>query len=244
MKNTLTSEALYDLYIEDLQKTEIYKDGTEHPRVKNISAWKRLVASCSNPNGPVDLTTEINNGRNVFFASDHHFGHNNVLKYCDRPYPNVELMRDCFIGNHNKTVGADDITVFVGDVSFLDSHIKVNDILNQMNGYKILVLGNHDIERDRYLQYAFDEICVVKAFQHTHNGVDINFALTHYPFTNVPEDMSFNTISIHGHIHDKISKEYHQINVSVEAINYKPIHFNDILTKTEGRLAAMADVCA
>jgi calcineurin-like phosphoesterase family protein len=244
MENTLTSEALYDLYIEDLQKTETYKDGTVHPRVKNINAWKRLKTSCKNPDGPLDLTAEINNGRNVFFISDHHLGHNNVLKYCNRPFPTTELMRDCLIGNHNKLVSTDDIVVFVGDVAFLDSHAKVNEILNQMNGYKILVLGNHDIERDRYEHYVFDEICVSKAFQHTFNERLINFVLTHYPFTNVPEDMYFNTLNIHGHIHDKLSKEEHQINVSVEAVNYKPIHFNDILIKAERRLAAMAGVCA
>jgi calcineurin-like phosphoesterase family protein len=244
MENALTTEKLYDLYIEDLQKTEEYKDGTIHQRVKNIDAWKRLVASCTNPDGPVDLGAEITKGRNVWFWSDHHFGHNNVLKYCNRPFPSTELMRDCLIGNHNKLVGVDDITVFVGDVSFLDSHVKVNDILNQMNGYKILVLGNHDIERDRYVPYAFDEICVVKAFQHQHNGVYINFTLTHYPFTNVPEDMYYTTINVHGHIHDKQSKEEHQINVSVEAVNYKPMNFNDILIKAKGRLTSMAGVFA
>ena len=83
----------------------------------------------------------------MFFMSDHHFGHKNIIKFCNRPFNDVEEMNEYMIAQHNSVVGPDDYCVFGGDISFAPAS-KANYHLSRMNGHKIFILGNHDFERD------------------------------------------------------------------------------------------------
>jgi calcineurin-like phosphoesterase family protein len=82
---------------------------------------------------------------NTYFASDHHFGHDNILKFTKRPYSSVEEMTEDYIKKHNSKVRPHDYVYFGGDIfwSTLKDHQKA-EILSRMNGIKILIIGNHD----------------------------------------------------------------------------------------------------
>ena len=48
-------------------------------------------------------------GNKVFFTSDTHFYHANIINFCKRPFANVETMNEALIENWNAVVGANDI---------------------------------------------------------------------------------------------------------------------------------------
>ena len=75
-----------------------------------------------------------------FFTSDTHFNHGHIIKYCNRPFISMEEMNETIVQNWNKTVKQKDIIYHLGDVCW-----GLPDIfLKKLNGYKILIQGNHD----------------------------------------------------------------------------------------------------
>ena len=76
-----------------------------------------------------------------FFTSDTHFGHTNIIKYCKRPFKNVEEHDEELIKRWNKKVSKDDIVFHLGDVAF---GYNIENILDQLNGKIYLIIGNHD----------------------------------------------------------------------------------------------------
>ena len=79
----------------------------------------------------------------IFFTSDSHFCHSNIIKFCDRPFKDVEEMNEILIDNWNKTVGPNDIIYHLGDFCFAGS-AEWHSILGRLNGRIHLILGNHD----------------------------------------------------------------------------------------------------
>lgn len=77
-----------------------------------------------------------------YFISDTHFGHENIIKYCNRPFKDVTEMDRTIIENYNKDISKDDIVFFLGDIGFNQKPIK--EIIPQLKGTKILIRGNHD----------------------------------------------------------------------------------------------------
>ena len=53
---------------------------------------------------------------NIFFTSDEHYGHANILQFCNRPFKSVEEMTEGLIANHNAVVGVNDVTYHCGDM--------------------------------------------------------------------------------------------------------------------------------
>lgn len=81
-----------------------------------------------------------------YFTSDTHFGHENIIKYCKRPFKDVEEHDATLIKNWNDVVPEDGIVFHLGDVAFGNPN-RVNDILSQLNGTIYLIIGNHDWRR-------------------------------------------------------------------------------------------------
>ena len=78
----------------------------------------------------------------IWFTSDHHFGHANIIKYCERPFNSVGHMNASMIGSWNGVVASDDTVYYLGDFA-MQPHL-VAEILPQLNGKKLLIAGNHD----------------------------------------------------------------------------------------------------
>lgn len=169
-----------------------------------------------------------------FFISDLHFGHNNILKYENRPFKNVEEMDRALIRNWNAVVGKNDEVYILGDVSFHKDPDKTLNILRQLNGRKYLVLGNHDkqILKERKLREQFEWIR--DYYKLTLNNVAI--VMFHYPI-QVWDCRHHGAIHLYGHVHSNISNhvmEYdipNSYNVGADVNNYTPISLEEIMAK-------------
>lgn len=212
---------LRTLYLEDLEKGVDYDGKKTRKRVYNVDAWKVLPITFITEQGiTANRLVDHTKDHNTWLWADQHFFHNNIIKYCDRPYPTMELMNQCLIGNYNNVVKPDDVCIWVGDVGFAGDD-KINETLAQLNGYKILVIGNHDFHHGKVRNLNFHEIHLLYLIED--NGAEI--VLTHYPMDNLPLKIT----NVHGHLHQKITGNDQHINVAVERIGYKPINLKEIL---------------
>lgn len=80
----------------------------------------------------------------VFFTSDTHFGHANIIRFCKRPFENVEEMNEVLIENWNKVVSDDDTVFHLGDFAFGGSNVW-KEIIPRLKGHINLIIGNHEI---------------------------------------------------------------------------------------------------
>jgi len=78
----------------------------------------------------------------IFFTSDTHFGHENIIKYCKRPFKDAAEMDKVLIRNWNRVVGPNDLVYHLGD--FAVGGGPAGPYLDQLNGRIILIHGNHD----------------------------------------------------------------------------------------------------
>ena len=105
-----------------------------------------------------------------------------------------------------------------------------------MPGKKILVLGNHDFDKNRceFRDYhIFDITTMAFVINKEIDGKTYNIVVSHYPIHKdaLPE----NTINIHGHIHQHLPGEKN-INMSVEHTHFAPINMDTQIHELIGRL--------
>ncbi len=157
----------------------------------------------------------------AWFISDNHFNHENIIKYCNRPFKNVKEMDEYMLEQWNSVVNRGDLVYHLGDFALGLNTDKYKELINRLNGEIILIRGNHDRKgKEFFKKIGFIEV---------HKKLTIgNYILSHRPQNEnqIPE----NFINIHGHIHNynykESTNEKKYINVSVEVINYKPIWIN------------------
>ncbi|MFD2915278.1 metallophosphoesterase family protein [Psychroserpens luteus] len=85
----------------------------------------------------------MNKTRNIYFTSDHHFGHENIIKFTNRPFGSVEEMDQELIKRWNSRVNKHDKVYHLGDFGLCKAE-RMRDILEQLNGKIFLIRGNHE----------------------------------------------------------------------------------------------------
>lgn len=210
---------IFEAHMEMLGAPDLPKfDGTVGPAVANIKPWQALGPTVHAGAG-VNLA-EVSPHK-LKFWSDTHFFQEKIIQYTNRPFANAEEMNEQMLEFYNANVDDDDIVVWVGDVSF-GSPNKTNFLLDHCKGYKILVVGNHDIDRHsgKLKQYRFDEIHTSLQFQ--------EFVVTHHPWKN---HLPVQLINIHGHVHNHDIGMDRHINVSCEVVDYRPMSLAELLDR-------------
>jgi len=86
-----------------------------------------------------------------YFIADHHFGHKNIIRYCNRGFRNYKHMDRYMMRKHNMTAGKDDLVFHLGDMAFTKSKHDANYWLGKLNGRIYLARGNHDRRINPYL---------------------------------------------------------------------------------------------
>jgi calcineurin-like phosphoesterase family protein len=143
----------------------------------------------------------------IYFISDTHLGHNNIIKYCNRPFKDVHEMNKTILDNINEVVGYDDTLYVLGDFCFrgkkpLDYRVRINcrDVH--------LIFGNHDKRTDYYL----DEITTdMNGFSSLYDVKEIIYCnqkiyLSHYPHRSWPASHK-GSYMLYGHVHSRLNDE-------------------------------------
>jgi calcineurin-like phosphoesterase family protein len=173
-------------------------------------------------------------GKLIYFTSDYHLGHANIIRYCGRPYKDLEEMDNSIINNHNSRVCEGDIVYHIGDFCFRNSPggkkgegvtDRAGDYHKKLNGRIIHILGNHD--RNNSVQ---DKIKV--AVIH-YGGKEI--LLKHKPPQHKGEIPDYCDLVLCGHIHEKWDIKWLDdvplINVGVDVWNFKPATIDEIMAR-------------
>ena len=183
----------------------------------------------------------------VFFTSDLHFGHGNVIKFDNRPFQTVEEMDSELIKRWNAKVGKGDLVYVLGDFIWKSSSSEAPKLIKSLNGQIILIKGNHD----RFLHNVnakkslaglkdYDDICI-----NLENGSKRRCILSHY-FMPFYVGHRYGAIHLHGHSHNteeadeerRIIKELKEkgynpqiYNVGCMYWNYEPVTLDEILER-------------
>jgi len=168
------------------------------------------------------------------FISDPHFGHANVIKYCNRPFCCKHSMDNMLIRNWNDTVKKPGRRIFcLGDFGFGSANY-LKRILSQLVGYKILVKGNHDRGRLSMVECGFNEAYLTAGG----DWGDKKIFLSHIPLRDVAA-----TVDLHicGHVHQHWCKAAGNIiNVGVDVWDLKPQTLKHVVANADRVQAAMA----
>lgn len=173
---------------------------------------------------------KIEDSTKIFFISDFHAKHSNIIKFCNRPYKSSEEMTKMLIENWNSIIKSDDIIFNLGDFIWSGSW---NSILEQLNGNIYLILGNHDRKdfKNSYMNYlkgVYDQLTLL---------IDNKIVyLNHFPYLCFPK----NHYQLFGHVHLSQNKNDgndfercsyllpNQYDVGVDLNNFIPISWKMI----------------
>ncbi len=144
----------------------------------------------------------------VFFTSDNHFGHENILKkFCPntRQGRDVEEMNRLMIAQWQSQVEPSDTVYMLGDVFFCQEEKALN-ILNQLPGQKVLVYGNHDkvIKNSPRIKSKFASIQDYLELK----VCGTNVILFHFPMYEWNR-MHHGSYHLYGHIHSRYGEQEH-----------------------------------
>ncbi|MDW7655765.1 MAG: metallophosphoesterase [Bacillota bacterium] len=173
----------------------------------------------------------------IYFTSDLHLGHKNIIKLCDRPFISLEEMDETLIANWNQVVTNGDTIYIVGDLMFR-TQTHPADVLKRLKGKKHLILGNHDRSWLNKVEAA-DFFKSVEHYTEISDGKR-KLALCHYPMMSWG-GTGKGSYLIHGHIHNNRDAAYwpllasmdHALNASVEINHYQPGTFDQLVENNE-----------
>lgn len=178
----------------------------------------------------------------LWFTSDSHFHHTNIIRYCNRPFKDAAEMNEILLQKWNSCVKPQDHVYHLGDVTMeRDNRGDGLAILGRMHGHKRLILGNHDHYAMKHYLVYFEKVMAVQ------NMDRIEFS--HFPIH--PLSMGNYIANVHGHTHNKPNYEpvlrvdkttgkvwvQPYVNISCERTDYRPITFGEVkdLIKAEIR---------
>ncbi|HUQ64022.1 MAG TPA: hypothetical protein VM121_09725 [Acidimicrobiales bacterium] len=175
----------------------------------------------------------------TWFTADLHLGHKNIIRYCARPFRDVDEMNQALINRWNAVVDDADTVWVLGDVALGRIDYTLS-LIGQLAGRKLLVAGNHDRcwaghgrrsggWTERYVGAGFDEV---------HQGeVALDVGATsvracHFPYRGDSQDqdryLEHRPVDtggwlLHGHVHERWQQHERMINVGVDVWEYAPV---------------------
>lgn len=169
---------------------------------------------------------------NIYFCSDTHFGHANIIKYSNRPFYSIEEMNESLINNWNSVVKPNDIVYHLGDFAFLP-YKNLKQIARRLNGIKHFIMGNHDKEilknkNDLISSETFSSIQDYLELKHNNKHI----VLFHFG-CRVWNKSHHGSIHLYGHSHGALPSYGKSVDVGVDCKEitneYRPISFEEII---------------
>ena len=196
----------------------------------------------------------------IWFTGDTHFGHEKILKYCRRPFATIEEHDRVLIENWNARVAPDDEVWHLGDFAWwhLDP-ARVTEIFRALNGYKHLIVGNHDIDPEGEVLdvlvdcFGSDKIHHYKEIRIGADGrrkllseveegqrlVLFHYAIRRWQgwFAKDP-DQSWH---LYGHHHARLMSNLASFDAGVDASRFQPNSWPEVETKFRAILSTDGD---
>lgn len=167
----------------------------------------------------------------IFFTSDSHFGHKNIIEICNRPFPTVREMDWTMIRRWNERVKPGDTVYHLGDLT-LDDAWFASSILSQLNG-GIHVLSNPDHHDKRWIKHENPWVILLPPIHniyakrpgHKHKKPIV---LSHFPLATW-DRMHYNSWHLHGHSHGTYIAEGFILDVGVDCHNFYPVSLEEVI---------------
>lgn len=194
------------------------------------------------------------NKPNIFFTSDWHLFHDYSIELDQRPFRDLNHMHEVLVNNYNSTVPKDGVCYFLGDVGMTRNNPQIKEIITELNGTKVLILGNHDDGRTKMSKLGFHVVMNAGMLVIAKQIV----TMTHCPLRGVyREDVTgmkgaktgenwhgetrhnvfslpdFGQFHLHGHIHSpnhgkSVKILGKQMDIGVVANQYRPVSISVI----------------
>lgn len=166
-----------------------------------------------------------------WFTSDTHWGHNNIVDFCKRPYASVEEMNEALIDNWNACVKPKDEIYHLGDVCFTGSIA----FLGRLNGRIHFIRGNHDKRFVKLLERVKPtNVEWIRHYHEIRDGGQLAAVLFHYPL-GAWNCRHYGSMCLHGHSHGGYPFSYPRsrengkiIDVGVDCWNYRPVSWAEL----------------
>jgi len=192
---------------------------------------------------------QITEESNIFFCSDIHFSHSNVINFDKRPFDNVIEMNEIIIKNWNDTVRPNDKVFYLGDFAFASKN-KINELAWRLNGKIYFIMGNHDkysiLDKTGRFEGIWEGGEIYIKYDDNSEKDYQHIVMSHYPML-VWNKHSHGSVMIHGHCHQNMKsthQDYYKRRVEDMGINgwdYKPVSFKQLMDRMENRLIVTID---
>jgi calcineurin-like phosphoesterase family protein len=167
---------------------------------------------------------------NIYFTSDTHWAHKNIITYSNRPFTSVTEMDEALIKNWNNVVKSNDEIYHLGDFTFSKDHKYITNILKRLNGKIHLIWGNHDEDMKRVI---YNNRTLVTSTDY-YKEIKINkqlICLFHYG-QRVWNRSHHGSIHLYGHSHGTLPPYGKSVDVGVDAKflteEYRPISIDEV----------------
>lgn len=175
----------------------------------------------------------------VWFTADTHFGHSNIIRFCNRPFGDIEEHDEALIANWNAVVQPADTVYHLGDFAFRSAQ-DPNSYAKRLNGKKFLLLGNHDnpnrLPKEHFTVLGHYYELKQKDFD-TSVTAPPGLILCHYPFASWARAFH-GSYHLFGHVHGR-SLEYDKnslrMDVGVDAHHFYPVSYAEIKTAMQAK---------
>jgi calcineurin-like phosphoesterase family protein len=160
----------------------------------------------------------------IYFSSDTHLNHTNIIKYCSRPFDSADDMNHTIISQWNETVPSNGRVYHLGDLAFCRDDSQFRDIVTKLNGQISLIIGNHDnfkqVMRNKDL---FVEVTNMKEIKHEGQKI----TLCHYAMRtwNCSHHGAWH---LYGHSHGLLPPYGKSFDVGVDSHGFRPISFTEV----------------
>lgn len=161
-----------------------------------------------------------------YFIADEHYGHHNIIKYCNRPFDSVEDMDEFMIDQNNKVVTSNDTVVHIGDFSLASRNYNIVEqrYIRRLNGKHIFIPGSHDYwigtkTRSHIWQKSIDRQQIVCC----------HYAMLVWPASH------WGSWHLFGHSHGKLEGVGKSFDDGADVHGFRPLSFEEIKEMMKNR---------
>jgi calcineurin-like phosphoesterase family protein len=163
----------------------------------------------------------------VMFTADNHFGHENIIKFCSRPFKDANHMNEVMVERWNEAVDEDQTVFHLGDFAYKGPSSTVPKLLDRLNGNIILIQGNHDHKRSLQWFDAVHDLAEVVVG-------DQRIIMCHYGM-RVWNHSFRGSWHLYGHSHGTLPTrpDRKELDIGVDSWRFSPVSFFEIESAME-----------